>query len=157
MNTIQKSIVTAACAGAAVFAGNATAADTQRLNIAADIVGVCKFASTAGYDVAFDPIDATSNSDATKNVAISYLCTNGTAASSIQVQGAASGVMVPISNGTSSLPVTLTWVTPTTVGTGFAAGAVPIAFNLTATIPSASLKTAVAGRYFTRSTISILP
>lgn len=142
-----------------VMSAGGALADTSSLTTTADITGICKFAS-GPYSIPFGTLDPTSNSNAVKPTTMSYRCTHGTKASSINIgtgTGNPSPTTVTIKNGTFSLPVSLVWLTPTDIGTGFGSGAIPIEFTVTGTVLAADLHTAVAGTYFGSYPITLLP
>ncbi len=153
-------IFIAACTASLGLAHSSLAAESSYLDIAATLVGTCKFtnqSSSGNYELLFGTLDSNATHDAVKSVPVSYYCTSGTAASSIKIAGGDSGETLSIGAGSAVLPVTLTWSTPTSAGAGFAPAVPPITFSVTGTIPAARIKTAPAGRYFGRFPIAILP
>jgi hypothetical protein len=159
MTRTRRTILASACAGALSFAGGAFAAGTTTLFVNGTVTGVCQFVAS-GYSMSFGQLDPSTTTDVTRTTTISYLCTNGTAASSIQVYGAPSPTTVnvgKVGNPASVLPVHMSWTTPATAGSGFAPGTVPISFDVTGTIAATDINVAQAGFYINRVPITLMP
>jgi hypothetical protein len=156
MKTFTKGILAAVCASTLLFTGSAFAAGTTTLTVTGTVTGICKL-STGPYSIPFGTLDPSSTVNAVQSVTISYKCTNGTAASSIKVNTAASPTTVNIVSGANTLPVDLTWTVPATTGTGFAAAAPAITSVITGTVQVANLNAAVAGIYTAAYNIDLLP
>ncbi len=155
--TFTKKKIFAAAACTLAFASGAWA-DVASLDITADVSGVCKF-TTTNIAMPFGTLDPSSATPATASGPTVYRCTKGTSATSVKVNGAASGTVVTIANtadATKTLPVTLTWTVPTDVGLGFGPGTI-IRMPILGTIPVASLQAAYAGSYTGSYPITIAP
>lgn len=156
MQLSKKSIFTAACAAALLLTGSVHAAQTSSLNITGTVLAECKF--TGGpYAMPFGNLTPSANADATQVVTIGYQCTNGTAATSIKINAAASPTTVNISSGANNLPVHLTWTTAATAGTGIGGAFPVISVPVTGTILAADIAGAVAGVYIASYNIDLLP
>lgn len=155
MKTIQKGLIAAACVGSVLFAGSAIAGGTSSVTVTGKVTATCAFFG-GPFSIPFATLDPTTAVDITKSTGVTYQCTNGTPASSIKVNTAASPTTVSIVNGANSLPVELSWTTPATPGSGFGAAPV-INMTLSGKIKAADLNTAVAGNYSGNWNIDLLP
>jgi hypothetical protein len=142
-----------------VMGAGSAFADSTTMNVSAKISGICKFAA-GPYAIPFGTLDPASSINATKFGLMSYRCTHGTVASSINIgpgAGSPTPTTVLIKNGTYTLPVSLVWLTPTDIGAGFGGGVLPIQFKVTGTILASDIQTAVAGTYISTYPITLLP
>lgn len=158
MTRTRKTIFALACTGALTFAGGAFAAGSTQLNVAGTVTATCQFASSS-YEMSFGDLDPSSTADAVTRASIGYRCTNGTAASSIMINGGTSTTTVSMgqTTGSGTLPVKLDWTTPPTLGSGFGSGVAPITFSVVGRILATDLNTALAGGYMLRQPITLLP
>ena len=156
MRNFNKAILGASVAGAMLFAGNAAATDTATLAVSATVQGVCHF-STSSFTMAFSDINPHDSGAKTKASNISYKCTNGTPSSSVTFDTGATGTSVNLANGAVNLPVTLSWTTPATNGSGFGSGSTAITFDVTGSIAEADYANKAAGTYTKNVTIAIAP
>lgn len=134
------------------FAGTAAAADSQNLNVTANVLAVCKFQGTA-KTVNFADLDPSAGGNRTGTLAsdVAYKCTNGTSVSTITVgQGAnwdgATRRLRKGTTGTDYIKYALS-VTAPNAGNGFGAASSDKVMTVTATIVSADYQDAVAGNY----------
>lgn len=155
MTHTKKILLASVGAVALALGSNAFAAGTTTISISGTVSATCAFVTT-GYVMPFGALDPSSTTPATQTTLISYQCTNGTAASSVKINGVASPTSVNIVNGASNLPVSLTWTVPATTGTGFGAAA-PITFNVNGSIAVADLNTAISGAYTGSFSVALLP
>ena len=153
---LSNAIIAASLTGALLFAGTATASDSSTLAVSATVQGVCHFTAT-GFNMTFDSINPHDSGAKTKASTISYKCTNGTPSSAITFDGGATGTSVNLSDGSSNLPVTLSWTTPATNGSGFGTGSSAITFDVTGSIANADYANKAAGTYTKNVTIAIAP
>lgn len=158
MNILKKSALAAACVGSLLMAGGASAAGTSTLYMTGTVAAICEFASPA-YNINFSTLDPSSVIPATSGTNLTYRCTNGTPANFVHMDGGSGTsprTILMYHDATHSMPVTLTWTTPGTLGSGFGAVA-PISFPVTATIAAADLNTAVAGWYGAVVPLLVMP
>lgn len=158
MTITLKTAITTACFSTILLAGPGAKADNALLSVAVDVAGVCKFSDTS-YFMAFSNVDPSLKKDATAKATIAYQCTNGTKATSVQVNAKDSPTNLLLqdpANSSYTLPVQLTWTTPSATGTGFGAGN-DIAFDVTGTVLASDLGKAVATSYRTRAALTVSP
>ena len=156
MQLSKKTIFSAACAAALLLAGGAQAAQTATLTITGNVLAECNFTS-GNYAMPFGTLSPSSTVDATKTVTLAYQCTNGTAASSIKIGGQNSVANVTITNGTSTLPVHLSWPAPTGTGSGIGTAFGFLTTDVTGTILASDIASAMAGTYTAVYNIDLLP
>ena len=158
MKILKKAVLAAACVGTLVFAGSAFASGTQTLTPTGNVPATCVF--TAGpYSMPFGTLTPGGTSAVTQTTTVSYQCTNGTAASSIKVNSAASPVSVTMANTTdaTTLPVGLVWTVPTAKGVGIGSSLSSITMDIHGSIAAADINTATAGSYTAVYNIDLLP
>ena len=159
MSKCNKVFMGAVCAAVMLAATSALAADTQTMTVSAAVLGVCKFTSSA-YTMTFTNIDPASVASATQTTTIGYKCTKNTGPAAITFAGGATGTIVSLPGvGTpaNTLPVTLSWTNPVTLGSGFGVASTPISFAVTGTITAANFSNAPADTYTTGVLVAILP
>jgi hypothetical protein len=156
MKIFKKTALIAACVGTLAFAGSAFAAGTSSVTITGNVLATCTFFG-GPFAIPFGNLDPASTVDATQSTNVTYQCTNGTAATSIKVNTAASPTTVNITSGANNLPVHLTWTVPATTGGGIGATRPVITMPLDGRILVADLNAAVAGVYTATYSIDLLP
>lgn len=156
MRNFNKAVLAASLAGAMLFAGNAAAVDSSTLNVSATVQGVCHF-SSATFGMTFTDINPHDTGAKTKASTISYKCTSGTPAATVTFDTGASGSSVNLSDGVNNLPVTLTWTTPTTNGSGFGTGSSAITFDVTGSIAESDYANKPAATYTKAVIVAINP
>ncbi len=156
MTILKKTVLTAACVGAMLFAGGASAAGTQTLTPTANVLATCVF-TTGPYSMPFGNLSPGNIGAFVQTTTLSYQCTNGTAASSIKVNTAVSPTTVNIANGTSTLPVLLSWAVPATLGQGIGPAIPVIQTTITGNINASDVDVATAGNYTGIYNIDLLP
>ena len=146
MTILKKTVLAAACVGGLLFSGGAFAAGST-LSVSGVVPAMCEFASP-NYVINFGTLDPSNTVPAVSSTNLTYRCTRGTAAQFIHIDGGpgTSPRTVTMFNGLNTMPVTLTWTTPATLGSGFGAVA-PISFPVVASVGVADLNAAVAGAY----------
>lgn len=124
----------------------AASAATQNLTVSATVSSVCTVTAPAALSYTIDP-SAVAGALNTQKATITYKCTKKGAAPSFTVGGDSSGTYAGnLSNGSASLPFTLTWPTASVVAPGGFSGAgntVDITFNISQT----DAQDAQAGNY----------
>jgi hypothetical protein len=158
MTIIKKTLLAAACVGTLLMAGSAMAADSTTVTVSGDVAGICKF-SDAPYAIAFGTLDPSSTGPATQDTTMNYRCTNGTMASGITIDGASNTAtaLVDMTNGTHHMPATLTWATPSTLGSGFGAASTVIPVTVHGSIAVVDLNAAFAGTYSKSVAVTLAP
>jgi spore coat protein U-like protein len=139
-----------------IVAGNAAAADSNTLTVAASVTGTCRFSSGTST-LNFGALDQSSAADASATGNTQFWCTRN----ATYTVGANNGLyfdttrrMRHASENTEFIPYNLTF-TPT-AGTGSGKTS-PITLNLSGTITNANYVNAVAGNYADTVTLSITP
>jgi hypothetical protein len=157
MKLIKKTLVAAACVGTLVFAGSAFAGGTQTLTPTGNVPATCVFTS-GPYSMPFGTLTPGGGA-ASHTTTIAYQCTNGTAASSIKVNSAASPTTVNMVNtlDATTLPVGLAWTVPATLGVGIGSTLASISMDINGSITAAAINTATAGSYTGVYNIDLLP
>lgn len=156
MTRTKRTLLAIASLGALAFTGSAFAGGTTSLALTANVTATCTF-DTGTQTMNFGTLDPSVLVPATQTAPINYHCSTGQAASSIKINGNLSPTSVNIINGASTLPVQLTWVTPTTVGAGFGGAVPPITVTINGTIAAADVGTAIAGNYLASYVVALLP
>ena len=142
---------------AAAFAAPAAAGDTATLAVTANVSGTCKF-TTGSFTMNFGTLDPSAAANQAQATALTYKCTQGTAASSFSFDGAAvSPTSVSITNGTDNIPVALSWTVPATQGSGFGAGSSAISMNVTGNITGTNYANVSAGVYTKNVSVVVAP
>lgn len=132
-------------------AGFSQAADSADINVSATVLGICKF-QAASADLAFGNLDPSAGA-ATASSSITYKCTNGTAAPTVDFNsGTGSRTM---NNGAETLAYTIT-LGSTSAGTGFGSGQEKT-LTIDGSITAAALENAKAGTYTETVQIDITP
>lgn len=142
------------------FAGTAAAADSQNLNLTANVLEVCKFQGTA-KTVTFgdlNPSTTTSETAGTLSAGVAYKCTKGTVISTITVgdgNNYGDGSR-RLSNGTDYIKYSLA-VTAPTAGDGFGAASNDKAMVVDAKIQLTDYQDVPAGTYTDTVQLDITP
>jgi len=158
MKILKKTVLAAACVGTLVFAGSAFASGTQTLTPTGNVPATCVFTS-GPYSMPFGTLTPGGTTDATHTTTIAYQCTNGTAASSIKVNSAASPTAVTMANtlDATTLSVGLAWTVPTAKGVGIGSSLASITMDIVGTIAAGAINTATAGSYTAIYNIDLMP
>ena len=158
MTMFKKTLMAAACVSTLLMAGSAFAADSTLLTVSGDVAGTCKFFD-APYSMPFGPLDPSSTLPALKTTTINYRCTNGTMATALTINGPlnTATAVVDLVNGTHHMNASLSWTTPTTLGSGFGASSTVIPVIVSGSIAAADLNTAWAGTYANTVAVTLAP
>ena len=142
---------------AATFAAPAVAGDNATLAVSATVSGTCKF-TTASFAMNFGTLDPSAAANQALATALTYKCTQGTAASSFSFDGAGvSPTSVNITNGTDNIPVALAWTVPAGLGTGFGVGSTAISMNVVGDILGVNYANVSAGVYTKNVAVVVAP
>ena len=140
----------AAVVAAPAFADNAT------LVVSANVTGTCKF-TTNSFNMNFGALDPVLAPDVSLGTALTYKCTQNTAASSFSFDGISiSPTTVNIANGANTIPVALSWTVPATLGSGFGAGGT-ISMTVTGNITGTTYANVPAGAYTKNVAVVVAP
>lgn len=143
---MKKAMTIAAAAVLVLAAGTAMAVDTANVTVTASVAGTCSFASIPSVD--FGSLDPGTNGAVNPApVNLTFNCTNGIAYTLSDDKGGAAGSLSSnLSNGTDTVPYSLTYTNVSGVGLG-AGGANEITSVLTGSIAAGTYGGISVGNY----------
>jgi hypothetical protein len=146
-----------AIAAAAALSCSAVLADTMDMTVNAKVNGTCRMVTAPTVD--FGTLNQVTAADITLGaVQVQYKCTKGLSPTAFTIGGAAApSYSGTVSNGTDTIPYTLTWsAAQVTAGLGMATGK-EISVDVVGKMTGTDYQDAPAGTYTAAVTIEITP
>ena len=159
MSTIKFARIAAISAAALLSCSFATA-DTGIMAVSANVIGTCKLISVP--PLPFGPLDQVAAPDLNPPaVNVTYRCTKNTGPSSFTVGGSAAptfnGILANTTTPGDTIPYTITWVAPTTAGSGLGSTIAAVIVPLSGHMLGANYQNVTAGNYAQAVTVLINP
>lgn len=146
----------------AALATSAMAGETGSLTVTATVTGTCKLTNV---DPMSFTLDGALPGDGAASSKVSIKCTKGTALGEFKVGGKlasdggydAAAAGNPLTNGSETIPYSITWTAPSGVGSGIGPTGTAIDVTLNGTILRAAFLDVTPGSYSGAVSVSIAP